>query len=133
MKEFHLQIVTPDGAAYDGEAESLLISCETGDVEIMAGHADLFSTLGVGRARIKYGGKSTVASCAGGFLSVSDGKVQVVATTFEYADDIDVSRAKAAKEHAEEAIKNAKDNLELERAKLKLMRALNRIKVSELR
>ena len=53
MKEFHLQIATPDGIRFDGAAESLLVKCEAGDVEIMAGHADLFSSLGIGRARIK--------------------------------------------------------------------------------
>lgn len=133
MREFHLQIATPDGVKFDGNAESLLIKCEMGDVEILAGHADFISSLGIGRARIKAKGEEKTASSAGGFLSVADGKVQVVATTFEYADEIDASRASAAKESAELAIKNAKDNMEIEKARLKLLRAINRIKVSELK
>lgn len=133
MKQFHLQVVTPDGAAFDGEAESLLIKCEAGDIEVMAGHADLFASLGTGRARIRTAEGERTASCSGGFLSVSAEGAQVVATTFEFADDIDVERARAAKARAEESIKNAKDDLELERARLKLSRALNRIKVSELK
>ena len=133
MREFHLQIATPDGVKFDGVAESLLIKCSEGDVEVLAGHADLFSSLGIGRASIKAGGKSRTCSVAGGFISVSSERVEVVATTFEFADEIDAERAERAREHAEEAIRNAKDEQEIERARLKLMRALNRIKVAELK
>ena len=133
MAEFHLQIATPDGVKFDGPAESLLIKCSEGDVEILAGHADLISALGIGRARVKAGGKSRVASVSGGFISVSKERVEVVATTFEYADEIDTARAEAAKEQAEAAIRNAKNATEIEHAKLKLMRAVNRINVSELK
>ena len=101
MKEFHLQIVTPDGIFFDGMAESLLVRSEMGDIEIMAGHADLFSSLGIGRARIKTNGESRIGSAAGGFISVANGEVKLVATTFEFKDKIDIERAKAAKEKAE--------------------------------
>lgn len=133
MKTFHLEIVTPDGIEFEGQAESLLIKCESGDVEVLAGHADLFSPLAVGRARIKYDGKNRLASSAGGFLSVTKEKVVVVATTFEFADEIDVNRAKSAAAKAETDMKDAKDDAALEKAKLKLSRALNRIKISELK
>ena len=133
MKEFHLQIVTPDGIFFDGMAESLLVRSETGDIEILAGHADLFSSLGIGRARIKADGKSRTASVSGGFISVSKDGAEVVATTFEYADEIDAKRAEAAKERAEAAIRDAKDAAEIEQARLKLMRAINRINVAELK
>ena len=131
MKEFHLQIATPDGIAFDGLAESLLVKCEMGDVEIMAGHADLFASLGIGRARIKTADGERIASCAGGFLTVSGGDVRMIATTLEFADEIDLERALAAKESAEAAIKTSKDELAIEKAQLKLSRALNRIKVAE--
>lgn len=133
MKEFHLQIVTPDGVKFDGEALSVLAKCEGGDVEIMAGHADLFATLEIGKARIKTKDSARVGSCAGGFISVFDGEVKIVATTFEYADEIDRERAERARTAAEAAIKEASDTLAIEKAKLKLSRALNRIKVSELK
>ena len=131
MKEFHLQIATPDGIEFDGMAESLLVKCEMGDVEIMAGHADLFASLGIGRARIKTADGERIASCAGGFLTVSGGDVRMIATTLEFADEIDLERALAAKESAEAAIKTSKDELAIEKAQLKLSRALNRIKVAE--
>ena len=92
MKEFHLQIATPDGLAFDGAAESLLIRCDTGDVEILAGHTDFFASVGIGRARIKLKDSSKTASCAGGFLSVQGGEVRLAATTFEFSESIDKRR-----------------------------------------
>jgi F-type H+-transporting ATPase subunit epsilon len=97
----------------------------------MAGHADLFSSLGIGRARIKTKDGERLASCAGGFLTVASGEVRMIATTFEFADEIDLNRAMAAKADAEEAIRSSRDELAVEKAKLKLSRALNRIKVAE--
>ena len=131
MKTFNLQIATPDGIRFDGEAESLLVKCEAGDVEIMAGHADLFASLGIGRARIKTADGEKIASCAGGFIAVEGGSARMIATTLEFADEIDLERALAAKTGAEEVIKTSRDDLALEKAKLKLSRALNRIKVAE--
>ena len=116
--------------AFDGMAESLLVRSETGDIEIMAGHADLFASLGIGRARIKTEGKSLIGSAAGGFISVDKESVKLIATTFEFKDDIDLGRAKAAKEKAEEALKNAKNTRDIDLAKAKLLRAINRINVA---
>ena len=133
MTEFPLLIATPDGVIFDGMAESLLVKCADGDVEILAHHADFFSSLGIGRARIKTADGSRLASAAGGFLSVTKDKVMLVATTFEYADEIDLNRAKTAKENAERTIANANDERTLEIAKAKLRRALNRISVGEMK
>ena len=133
MREFHLQIVTPDGIVFDGNAESLLVRSEMGDVEIMAGHADLFSSLGIGRARIKTGDGIKIGSAQGGFISVSGGKVRLVCTTFEFKEGIDLSRAKAARDIAEARLKEAKTDKEIALAKAKLARALNRINVAELK
>lgn len=133
MNEFHLEIVTPDGIEFDGMAESLLVKSTEGDVEILSRHADYFASLGIGRARIKTKDGTKSASAAGGFLSVSEGNVRLVATTFEFADDIDLTRARLAKEKAEKAIAEASDDRALNLAKAKLQRALTRISVGEMR
>ena len=130
MKEFKLRIVTPDGVKFDGLAESVLVKCASGDVEIMAGHADYFASLATGRTRIIAGGKTMLASSSGGFLSVEGGEVSIVAITLEFSDEIDLERAEHAKELAEMQIKDAKDNAALDNAKAKLQRALNRIKIA---
>lgn len=134
MKEFSLQIVTPDKTVMDGKAISLLIRTTTGDVEILAGHTDLLAALGTGRARIRTAdGMDTFASVSGGFLSVSDGVVRIAATTFETASELDLKRAEAAKEKAEQAIKEAKSSTEIDLAKAKLARALTRISVKNMK
>ncbi len=131
VKAFHLKIVTPDGVKFDSDAESVLVKTDNGDVEILAGHIEYFAPLGVGRARIISGGEKRLASAAGGFISVTGDGVNLVATTFEFADEIDINRAKAAKERAEASISGAEDEKSADIAKAKLLRALNRISVAE--
>ena len=131
MRTFHLEIVTPDGLVFDGEAESLLVHTTEGDVEILRGHMDYIAAVDIGRARVLANGQSRTASCAGGFLSVSAGAVRLVAVTFEFAEDIDEKRALAAKERAENAIASAKDRQAKKIAEAKLMRALNRIRIAK--
>ena len=131
MNEFHLTVVTPDGTEFDGNATSLLVKTESGDVEILANHADYFASLGIGRARIEANGEKRIASSSGGFLSVKKNEVMLVATTFEFADEIDLERAVIAKEKAEETIARSNDDKTLMLAEAKLKRALNRIYVAD--
>ena len=131
MRKFHLEIVTPDGSVRDGDAEAILVRTSSGDVEIMANHADYFASLGIGRAKLTADGKASEASLAGGFISVVKGEVKLVATTFEFAEDIDLERAESARERAERAIKTAADDKALAVAKAKLARALCRINVAK--
>ena len=133
MKEFHLQIVTPDGLAYDGMAESLLVNTIEGNVEFLAGHTDYIATLGIGKARIKLNGKDKFAAVHGGFVTVTNGEVRLVAITFEFAEDIDLERAKLAKQKANEILSTSKDSKAIEVTKLKLQRAISRIHVAELK
>ena len=132
MRAFHLEIVTPDGLAFNGEVESLLIRTDDGDAEILCGHADFLASLTTGRARLIIDGKPRYASVSGGFVSVGDGVTRVVAITFEFAEDIDLNRAKAAKERAETALSRAQGEREELVAKAKLARAVSRINVAEL-
>ena len=131
MKPYHIEIVTPDGLAYDGMVESLLVHTDDGDMEILAGHADLLATLAVGRTRIREAdGTNKFASTAGGFLTVRGGEVRMVATTFEFAEEIDLKRAEEAKARAEAALSTARDDREERIVRAKLMRAASRIKVA---
>ena len=128
-KPFNLTIVTPDGLAFQGDVESLLVRTDDGDVEILAGHADYVATVAIGRTRLRIGDTERYASSSGGFLSVKHGEVNLTLTTFEFADDIDKARAVSAKESAEEAISKAKTERDVDVAKAKLKRALNRLNV----
>jgi F-type H+-transporting ATPase subunit epsilon len=133
MREFHLDIATPEGSIFSGGAESLLIHADDGDVEILAGHTDYIASVGTGRARIKSGGRNRFASHSGGILTVKNGRASLAAVTFEFAENIDVNRAKRAKEAAEEKLRTLKDDKELRMAKAKLERAISRIRTAELK
>lgn len=132
MREFHLKIATPDGTEYDGMAESLLVRTSDGDVEILRGHTDLLASVATGRVRLRYSGTERYASASGGFLCVTKDGVSLVPITFEFADEIDIKRAQASKERAEELLRNARDAAATSAAEAKLSRALNRIKVANL-
>ena len=129
---FHLEIVTPDGGFYDGEAEKLIVRAKGGDVCILPRHAPYVTSLGVGEATVVLpGDERRKAACAGGMLSVTGDDVRLVATTFEWAEDIDKARAQKAEEKARQKLQSAKDNMELEMAKAKLYRALTRQKAAQ--
>lgn len=106
MAQFHLKIVTPDGCFFDGEAEKLSLRTAEGDLGILANHIDLVTPIGIGEARVTAGGKTRCASCIGGLLSVLSGEVSVVATTFEWAEDIDRERAERAFEKAQKRLQD---------------------------
>lgn len=132
MKAFHLQIATPDGISFDGEAVSLLVRTVSGDVEILAGHTELTASLATGRVRLKTESGERFASASGGFLSVTRDGVILVTTTFEFQDEIDLARAEAARNKAEELIKTEKDERLLRALEAKLARAICRINVAKM-
>lgn len=122
-----------DGKFYDDEANQLSLQAIDGEVSIRAGHINYLNAIGAGELRVYVEGedKPRRAACIGGFLSASKEEVLVAATTFEWAQDIDLERAKEAKKKAESIIesKESSDN-DKELAKKKLMRANVRIKVA---
>ncbi|MBQ2022303.1 MAG: ATP synthase F1 subunit epsilon [Lachnospiraceae bacterium] len=127
MTGFPLKIVTPDGLEFDGIAESLTVRTVTGDMGIMAKHADCVVPLGMGEATVVIDGQRRRAACIGGMVSVINGSVNLVPTTFEWADEIDVARAEASEKRAQAilASKSATDT-EVKLAKARLKRALVR-------
>ena len=130
MKSFKLKIVTPDGLIFDSEVESLLVRTHDGDVEFLAGHIDYMASLATGRARIKVDGKDKLASVSGGFVMVKGGEVSMAALTFEFGEDIDVDRAKAALDEAKATLSSATDDKTVKLSKAKVQRALTRIGVA---
>ena len=131
MTPFRLKIVTPDGLIYDVQAEELLVRTTGGDVAILARHMNYVAPLGMGRAVVVSGGTRRTAACIGGMLSVCDGEVTLVPTTFEWADKIDLERAEAAYERADKVLHNENaSQMDLKLAEAKLHRALVRKSVA---
>ena len=131
MTPFPLTIICPDGPVFEGLAEELIVRSTSGDLGIMAGHANCVAPLGMGRATVIIEGKKRYGACIGGLLSMVDGKATIVATTFEWAEDIDRDRAEASYQQAQQVL-NSKDasGTELALAQAKLRRALVRKSVA---
>ena len=127
MTPFKLKIVTPDGLIFDGEAEKLIVRTTGGDVCILARHMNYVAPLGMGMAIVEAGGKRRTAACIGGMLSVSDGEVTLVPTTFEWSDKIDLERAERSYARADKILhdSNATDT-DIALAEARLHRALVR-------
>ena len=134
MTAFPLKIVTPDGLAYEGQAEEVIVRTTGGDLGILAGHINCVAPLGMGRAMLVIDGKTRYAACIGGMVSVVNGQVTVVATTFEWADQIDVDRAEASEKQAKAVISDkTAANTDLRLAEARLKRALVRKNVAQMK
>ena len=132
MTTFHLTVVTPDGCAFDGQAERIVCRAIDGDIAILARHGDYCTALGMGEAHIVDAeGQRRRAACMGGMLSMMQGECHLLATTFEWADAIDAERAARSKARAEEILaqKNL-DKRDMELAEARLRRALVRSSVA---
>ena len=132
MTTFNLKIVTPDGLQFDGECEEVVVRTTSGDMGIMARHLNCVAPLGMGRATIVTGGEKRYAACIGGMVSVVNGEVRLVPTTFEWAETIDKGRAEASADRARKALEDktaSGDDVLLAEARLK--RALVRMSVAE--
>ena len=127
MTGFPLKIVTPDGLLFDGTAQQVTVRTTTGDVSILARHINFVAPLGMGQAAVLVEGEKRYAACIGGMISVNDGAVTLVPTTFEWADTIDVARAEASRKRAEEMLHDSKaSDMQLRLAEARLKRALVR-------
>ena len=131
MTPFPLKIVSPDGMAFEGMAEQLIVRTTTGDLGIMAGHINCVAPLGMGRAMVITEGQKRYAACIGGMVSVVGGEVTLVPTTFEWADKIDVERADASYQRAQKILKDkASTETDVKLAEARLKRALVRKSVA---
>ncbi len=132
MNQFPLRIVTPDGLLYDGNAEEVIVRTTTGDLGILAGHINCVAPLGMGRATVMVDGKKRYGACIGGMITMMDGKATLVATTFEWADQIDVKRADRSEERARAVLADNKStDTDIRLAQARLKRALIRKSVAD--
>jgi len=131
-----VNIVTPDGVVYDHHAKLVILSTIDGEIGVMAHHAPIIAPLIIDEVRVRRVDKphhEDSIAVNGGFLEFSNDLVSVVANSAERARDIDLRRAKYAKQKAEKTIEVAeqKHNVDdLARAQVSLRKAVNRINVS---
>ncbi len=132
MNQFPLRIVTPDGLVFEGNVEEVIVRTTTGDLGILAGHINCVAPLGMGKATVMIDGKKNYGACIGGMITMMDGKATLVATTFEWADKIDVKRASRSEERARTVLADNKStDADIRLAQARLKRALIRKSVAD--
>ena len=124
-----VELVSPERILYSGEAD--MVVCRTidgGEVAFLAGHAPFLAALAISSVRIKTSdGDYKFAAVHGGFVHTKDDKVIVLSDVAELADEIDVDRARKAREAAEQRDRHEED-VDAEAA---LRRASVRLDVAE--
>jgi F-type H+-transporting ATPase subunit epsilon len=129
-----LEIVTPEKLAYADEVDSVVLPGSEGELGVLPHHAPLISTLGAGELRLRKGGQEESFAIVGGFLQVLPTKVVVMAETADMASEIDLERAQAARQRAEQALESGfVEGADLASARAALQAALIRIRVAERR
>ena len=130
--ELMLEIVTPEKLAFSGRVEEVTIPGSEGEFGVLRGHTPLLSFVDVGILNFTREGKKTYYAVNTGYTEVTSSKVTVLVETAERSDDIDVERAKKARDRAEEMLgRLSKDDVEHEKAKAALIRAITRISAAE--
>ena len=130
MATFHLKIIAYDKIFYDDEAVSIVLPAVDGEIQIMANHEEYVIALKEGEVRITTpDGKMIPAVCGSGFVEVnSDNQVEVLVDTIERPEEIDVRRAREAKERVEERMRQHQSKMEYHRNTASLARAMARLK-----
>lgn len=126
-KTLKLEVVTPDRMVLSQTVDYVGAPGIAGEFGVLPGHIPFLSALGVGSLYYKLNGKYHYIFVAGGFAEVSPNKVTVLAESAERAAEIDVERARKARERAEERIRQQRDNYDFARAQASLQRAIMRL------
>jgi F-type H+-transporting ATPase subunit epsilon len=128
----HLQIVTPEKKAFEGDVDEVIVPGSEGELGILPHHAPLISLLGQGVLRLKQGATEQEFAIFGGFLQVRPDRVVVLAETADLGSEIDLERAERARREAEQLLQGGlSEEVDLARARAALQRALIRIRIAE--
>ncbi|OFW01415.1 MAG: ATP synthase F1 subunit epsilon [Acidobacteria bacterium RIFCSPLOWO2_02_FULL_68_18] len=125
-----LEIVTPDRALVREEVDEIQLPGAEGYLGVLPGHTPLLATLKVGELWYRIGQERHHVAIVGGFVEVLPDRVTVLAHIAERAHEIDVARADAARKRAEERLARPSADLDFERARIALMKALIRLQVA---
>ena len=124
-----LEVVTPERRVLADEVDEVVLPSTHGYLGVLPGHAPLLAMLDVGEVSYRTGTERRSMAVTGGFAEVLGGSVSILAKTSELAGEIDIDRARRAKERAEAELKKDLSEQQMRHAEVKLKRALCRIQV----
>jgi F-type H+-transporting ATPase subunit epsilon len=128
----HVDIVSAEGEIFAGEATMVFAPASGGEIGVAPRHAPLLTTMKAGEVRVQdLNGEEHLFWVGGGALEVQPHKVTVLADTAARAKDLDEAAALAAKQRAEEALRDRKDAMEIAEAQAELARAAAQLRAIE--
>ena len=130
-KALTLDVLTPERQVCCIEADMVIARAVDGEVGILRNHAPLVVALDIAPLRFRVDESEEQLAVSGGFMEVRDNRVTIVSPCAETAEEIDVKRAEAARERAEERISRPTPEIDVHRAELALRRAIVRLKIAE--
>jgi F-type H+-transporting ATPase subunit epsilon len=125
-----LEIVTPDRAIVHDNVDEVEVPGADGYFGVLPGHTPMLAALQIGELWFRKGGEKHYLSVAFGFAEVLPDRVTILARIAERAEEIDVDRAEAKRQRAERDLASRAQDLDLERARVSLLKSLTRLQVA---
>ena len=125
----HCRIVTPHGVYKEMETPIINIETDEGQRGILPNHMPLVTMLKIGKMETEEKGKRQEYAVAGGLFYFRENQAEILTDAIENKDEIDAERAARAKERAEQRLKSDNPNFDLQRARIALQKAINRMNV----
>ena len=107
VRTFDLSVVTPDGPAFEGEAEMVIVPGDAGEIGVLARHAPLVAMLKAGEIRVKAGDEWQSFAAGPGYFKVQQDRAIALVDDAVRAEDIDIEEARREAEEARAALERA--------------------------
>ena len=133
MPTIKLEIVTAERQVFSGDVTTIIAEGTEGQMTVLPKHAPLITMLAPGELVIRKDGDEQYLVISSGFMEVMPEKVIILADACERSDEIDLDRAAAAKQRAEERLKGLSTEIDQSRAEAALRRSIARLRVAEKR
>ena len=125
-----LKIITHERIVYEGEADELVLQTTSGQIGVLKDHIPITTPLEIGVTKAKVGEKFKYFATMGGIFQFKDNNAVILTDICEDSSNIDVTRAKAAKERAEARLADVNAQIDAQRAQAALARALARLQAT---
>jgi F-type H+-transporting ATPase subunit epsilon len=124
---FRVKIVSPERVFYDDDVSMVEFNTVEGEIGVLKKHIPMTVILEPGLLTLHEEGGNKLAALHSGFAEILPDKVTILAEIVEWPQEIDEARAEAAKERAEERLREKKPETDIARAEIALHRAIARI------
>ena len=131
MGNIHLKVITHEKIVYENNIDELYVKSKDGELGILKDHVPVLCSLDIGVAKAVENNQCQCIAINGGILQFSNNQATILTDNAELDCDIDIARARQAKERAEARLRAKGDNVDMARAQIALAKAINRISAKE--